>query len=292
MLVALALALLAAAALRPSIRGNDGVGHYVYLASLLRDGDLDFTNDYARFDAIKQYPYKFAELKRSAVTGRPSNRYGIGAACFWAPFVAGTHLALKVVAPGRADAMGRPYEWAVGLGTAFWGSLGLALLYGRLRRELAPLGAGAIIAGLVLASPLGFYLYAHGSMSHGVGFFFAVMQMLAFERAWRRPALWGFAWFGFWSAWLVMARFQDASWVLMLGGALVVRLWGWAREDVKANTVALIPNHAKKIRPLQERKDLGTVNPGFREYTMDLARFSLRTHSYLNTHRGRLPKYK
>ena len=229
-LLALALMLVAAVGLRPSIRGNDGVGHYVYLASLLRDGDLDFTNDYARFDALKQYPFvKFSQLKRSPATGRPSNRYGIGASCFWSPFVLAVHGALKLAAPRLADATSRPYEWAVGLGTVFWGSIGLALLYERLRRRIPPLPAAAILLGLLFASPLGFYLYGHGSMSHGVGFFAAVVLLLAFERAWSQPCFTALAWCGFWSAWLVMIRFQDASWVVVLGAALVIRLIALAR---------------------------------------------------------------
>lgn len=226
LLMGLALALLAAAGLRPSIRGNDGVGHYVYLASLLRGGDLDFSDEYRSYDELKQYPYKFSELKRSPATGRPSNRYGIGSACFWAPFVLSVHGGLKLTAPALANTMSRPYEWAVGLGTAFWGSVGLALLYGRLRRRRPPRDAGAIVLGLILATPLGFYLYAHGSMSHGVGFFAATVLLLQFERAWHHPAPATFAGCGFWSAWIIMIRFQDASWMLVLGGAL---LWRVAR---------------------------------------------------------------
>ena len=224
-LLVLALALVAAAGLRPSIRGNDGVGHYVYLAALLRGEGLDFTNAYREFDALHHYPYiKFSDLARSKQTGRPSNRYGIGASCFWAPFVLAVHGALKLAGSPQANALGRPYEWAVGIGTAFWGSLGLALLYWRLRRSAAPLACAAVLAGLIFATPLGFYLYAHGSMSHGVGFFVAAALLLAFERAWQRPSPAALAGVGFWMAWLMMCRFQDATWVLVLGAAVGLRI--------------------------------------------------------------------
>jgi hypothetical protein len=90
------LAVLAAAALRPSIHGNDGVGNYVYLASLLGDGD----NDYARFDELKRYPYiRFSELPVDPLTGRPGNRYGIGSALLWSPFVLAAHASLKAFRP-------------------------------------------------------------------------------------------------------------------------------------------------------------------------------------------------
>jgi hypothetical protein len=240
MALAAGLTLLAAVALRPSIRGNDGVGNYVYLASVLRGGDLDFTDEYREFDALKQYAYKFSELPVSPATGRPSDRYGVGASILWAPFVAPVHVWLRWVRPAAATGLTRPYEWAVGLGSVFWGSLGLLLLYGRLRREHERLVAGGVVAGLVLATPLGFYMYAHGSMSHGVGFFAAVGALLAFERSWRQPSPGRLAWLGFWAAGLVTIRFQDATWALLLLGMAAWRAW-WARDDFSLD--------APKVRP-------------------------------------------
>ena len=185
----LSLALLAIVALRPSIRGNDGVGHYVYLASMLRGADLDFRDDYRAFDDLKQYTYKFSELPVSPKTGRPSNRYGIGASLLWSPFVLTTHLGLMIWAPDRADGISRPYEWAVAIATAFWGSLGLAMLYIRLRQTWPLLSAAGALSALIFATPLGFYLYAHGSMAHGVEFFAATSVLLTFEKTWQRKPL-------------------------------------------------------------------------------------------------------
>ncbi|MCL5271185.1 MAG: hypothetical protein M1457_11715, partial [bacterium] len=228
--LAAVLLLAAAGGLRPSIRGNDGVGHYVYLASLLRDGDLDLANEYREFDRIKQYPYHFADLPVDPRTGRASDRYGIGAALLWSPFVLAVHLGLKILDPAAATAIGRPYEWAVGVGTVFWGSLGLALLYARLRRRWSPLAAGATLAGLIGATPLGFYLYAHGSMSHGASFFALTAVMLAAERAWRRPVAGPMAWCGFLMGLAIITRFQDASWAVVIGLALAGRAWAGRRE--------------------------------------------------------------
>ena len=234
------LIVFSAAALRPSVRGNDGVGHYVYLSSILCDGDLDFNNQYITYDALRQYDYRFADLPVSAVTGRYSNRYGIGASIFWAPFVAAIHGGLKLVHPASANGVSRPYEWAVGMGTAFWGCLGLFLLYRRLRRDWPPLSCGAVLAALVLASPLGFYLYAHGSMSHGVSFFAATALLLSLEQCWHRPRALHFAGCGFWVALLVMTRSQEATWVLVAGGTLLLitlreyRFWRKTRHAVQA----------------------------------------------------------
>lgn len=225
------LALLGLAALRPSIRGNDGVGNYVYLASLLRGGDLDFADDYRAFDRIKQYPYHFADLPRSSRTGRYSNRYGIGAALLWSPFVA----AVRILPAGRpADpnlmALTRPYAWAVGLGTYFWVSLALLLLYKRLRRMHGPLVCGVTLAGLLLATPLGFYALAHGSMSHGAEFFAATLVMLAFESAWHRPSFYKSAVLGAAGGLLALVRIQEGAWLAIVGTALLWRLLRPAAE--------------------------------------------------------------
>ncbi len=227
-LVGLALALLAAAALRPSIHGVDGVGHYVYLASLLVDGDLDLAGQYRRFDELRDYPFSLlAEAPVSPVTGRAANRYGVGAALLWSPAVAVTHLGLRLAAPERADGVGRPYEWAVGVATAFWASLALLLLYARARRAAPAWAAGAMLAGLVLTTPLGFYIYAHGSMGHGASFFAVTAGLLAVERAWDGAGTRALGWSalaGGLLALIVIVRFQDASWALVLGAALVAGL--------------------------------------------------------------------
>jgi hypothetical protein len=209
-----ALVLLAAFALRPSIRGNDGVGHYVYLASLLADGDLDLTNNYEIADNYYHYDYKFSALARDAQTGLPSNRYGIGSALLWLPFVGAVHAVLGSPAEGM---YARPYVWAVGIGTVFWTYLGLILLYLRLRRSFGPAACGWTLAGLLLATPLGFYTFAHGSMSHGISFLAVTGLLLATERVWQTPTMGRCAEAGGWLALALITRFQDATWVAICG---------------------------------------------------------------------------
>lgn len=222
-LLALCWALLAAVALRPSIRGNDGVGNYIYLASILRGGDLDFTGGYAAFDDLKQYPFKFSELPASPITGLPGCRYGVGAAIFWSPFVAAAHVVTGALRPKLANAISRPFEWAVGVATAFWGGVALLMLYVRLRRQTGVCVAAATLAALVFATPLGFYLLAHGSMSHGVEFFVSVAALLAFERYWREPKFMNAFLVGMAAGLLVLVRAQAATWTILLGLAVVWR---------------------------------------------------------------------
>lgn len=225
--VGLALAVFGILAVRPSIRGNDGLGHYAYLASLFSDGDFAFSDDYAEFDRLHAYPYKFAELPADPATGRASNRYGVGAALLWSPFVAVGELAARVGRGADAPALTYPHRghvWGVGLGTLFWGSLGLWLLYGRLRRDFSLGACLATLLGLILATPLGFYLYAHGSMAHGVNFFAMVLLLLAWERALDVQS--GGAWllFGAAGGLLLLTRAQDATWALAFGLCAVMAL--------------------------------------------------------------------
>ncbi|MEN6626819.1 MAG: glycosyltransferase family 39 protein [Candidatus Sumerlaeia bacterium] len=221
-ILALGLVALAAFGLRPSIRGIDGAGNYVYIGSLLVDGDLSFANQYAQFERMQNLPIGGAAGPVSPVTGLAANRYGVGSSLLWSPFVAAVHGYLKMRGL-PADGTSRPYEWAVAVGTLFWSALGLMLLYGRLRREFGAIGSAAAIAGLVLASPLGFYMYAHGSMSHGASFFAMAGSVLAVERAWRKPSALAMAVAGAMLALVVEIRYQDASWSVVLAIALLLQ---------------------------------------------------------------------
>jgi hypothetical protein len=233
--VAVVLFLVGFSILQPSIRGNDGFGNYVYIASILKSGNLDFSDNYRAYDEIHDYPFKLADLPVYPKTGLPTNRYGIGASIFWSPFLVPFHYTLKFINPHSADTLGRPYEWAVGIGTVFWGSLGLWLLYRRLRHDAPRWTCLLALFGIIFGTPLGFYLYAHGSMSHGISFFLAVWLLLLFERAWHQPDLKFMALCGFTMSLLVMTRFQDITWSVVIGIALTVRIFMRETEKTRSD---------------------------------------------------------
>lgn len=233
--VAVALLLVGILVLQPSIRGIDGFGNYVYIASILKSGDLDFTDDYRAYDKSHDFPFKLADLPVYPGTGLPTNRYGIGTSLFWSPFVIPLHYLLNMIDPGSADTLGRPYEWAVSIGTLFWGSFGLWLLYRRMRKDAPRWACSLALFGVIFATPLGFYLYAHGSMSHGISFFLAVCSLLQFERTWHQPAPESMALCGLIMSLLVMTRFQDITWSIVVGIALVVRMFTYKTKRNKIN---------------------------------------------------------
>ena len=224
-LAAIFLAVLTALTLRPEIRGFDGGGNYAYLMSLLHEGDLDFHDDYRALDTSRETAYRMVTLPRSEITGRLSNQFGFGAALFWAPAVIATHLASGWSATDASDLLGWPYAWAVALSSALWTSLGLLLLLRRLSRDFGVAVSALSTAGLLLATPLFFYGWLHGSMSHGVSFFIAVAFLLQLERTVGSASPKRMLGLGLLGGLLFVTRYQDAVWVVAVGG---VGIWNFA----------------------------------------------------------------
>ena len=226
-LAALFLVILTTLALRPEIRGFDGGGNYAYLMALLQEGDLDFQDEYRALDLFRETPYRMVTLPRSEITGRLSNQFGFGAALFWAPVVFVVFLASGSPAPGGADLLGFPYAWAVAFSSALWTSLGLLLLFRRLKREFGPATSAHAAAGILLATPLIFYGWFHGSMSHGIGFFVAVVFLLQLERTVGSASAKHMFGLGLLGGLLFVTRYQDVVWVVAVGG---VAIWNYAGE--------------------------------------------------------------
>ena len=197
--------------LRPSIRGNDGVQNYAFLRSLLFDGDLDFSNDYAYYQSRHAEWFDYKEIPRDPVTGRPINLYGIGNAVLWAPWVLAAHalghLANGLGASFALDGYSRLYETAVGAGSCFHASAGILVIFTLLRRRYGDARAFWACLTVWLASPLLFYMYFHPSMSHANSFFLASVLLALYlgGDSYRR---WGAM--GFVAGLLVLTRFQDA----------------------------------------------------------------------------------
>ena len=158
--------------LYPKIIGNDGVGYFVYLRSLVFDGDLDFSNEY------QHYSNEYRIVGYSPVTQRPVNGVPPGTALLWSPFYLVAHGVVSIsqslgypIAP--KDGYSYPYVWAIAIGSAIYGLLGLLICY-RICILFLPSNISfmAVVLGW-LASPLFFYQYLHPSMSHANSFFMA-----------------------------------------------------------------------------------------------------------------------
>ena len=162
----------------PRIAESDAVEYFSYLPSILLDGDLDFTNEYTYFyeeDPEGRAGFKETFLDRSTATGLKLNFGPIGTALLWSPFYLATHGALLT---GQAlglevypDGLSQPYRTAVSIASAFYGLVGLFLIYRFARRLAGPFACALTVVALWWATPVAYYLYIAPGMSHAASLF-------------------------------------------------------------------------------------------------------------------------
>jgi hypothetical protein len=215
---------------RPSIHGNDGVQNYAYLRSLMFDGDLNFDNEYEYFISRQADWFDRKQIPRDPVTDLPINLYGVGSSILWAPwiFIAhGTgHLMNAAGANLKLDGYSALYAAGVSYGSSFYATLGLVLIFRRLRSFAGHFSATWALLLIWLASPLFFYMYLHPSMSHSNSFFLVSLMLVLYLA---RPAsLIRWALLGLTCGLMTITRYQDG--IIMLAMA-VGELWDWKHAD-------------------------------------------------------------
>jgi hypothetical protein len=207
---------------------GDGIYYYVYLSSLVQDGDLDFSNDLAHF---ADNPHVAKQLESGVTTpaGLTPNLFSIGPAMLWSPVffvVRVVSLIVDAVTPGMAvtlNGFSRPELLAPSIATSLYGLAGLLLCYGFVRRVLPGIRTTtAALAVLVtlLGTNLVYYLTFEASMSHGLGFF-AVSLLLYLWYGWRPAKSLRRDWWHWLVLGLVAGVVMSVRWQL-LGVVLVV----------------------------------------------------------------------
>src|SRR5919108_1212656 len=95
---------------------GDGVMYYVYVRSLLKDGDVDFTNEYAHYGLLER-----EDLRVPTRTGHRRSVFSIGPALLWTPsFLLGDAVARVQGMRGESSDLsgyGPTYVNAVALGS-------------------------------------------------------------------------------------------------------------------------------------------------------------------------------
>ncbi len=134
--------------------------YYAHIRSPVVDGDLDFHND-------GQPPFLVGPRTR---TGLTPSVWSAGPAVLWAPFFLLAHGVTlggqRLGLPLTPDGYGPFYIIFSGLGSAFFGWLGVVLCY-LIARRVAGVGPALIAALAVwLASPLFYFMYKVPLMSH------------------------------------------------------------------------------------------------------------------------------
>lgn len=183
----------------PWIRG-DGVGYYAYVRALIVDHNLNFERDWREanpsFSAGRVDASGHLRPDQYTPTGHVGNHFSIGPAILWAPFFATAHgLVLTLDHLGAdipADGFSRPYRFAVGLATAFYGFLALWLGFDLARRYVDQQWALLATLGIWFASNLPVYMYFNPTWSHAPSAFSVALFLWYWDRT-RSPRTWA-AW--------------------------------------------------------------------------------------------------
>ena len=173
----------------PWVRG-DGVGYYAYARAPLIEHNLDFTHDYQfanesfREGRLDENGLPRAEFRTE--TGHLDNHFTVGPALLWSPFLLVAHggvlLARSLGYTVAADGFSAPYRFAMALGTAIYGFLGLLFSFKLASKFVGTFWAFLATLAIWGASSLPVYLYFNPSWSHAHSAFTVALFLWYWER--------------------------------------------------------------------------------------------------------------
>ena len=209
---------------------GDGVSYYVYVRSLVKDADLDFTNEYTHYGLIDR-----ADLAVPTRTGHRRSIFSVGPGLAWIPFfVLGEAVARGESALGREvdlSGYGPEHVNAVALGSLLYGFLAVVLIHDVLRRHFP--ASSALLAAVLIwwATFLQWYMVYQPTMSHAVSTFGAALVLWLWERTRGRMDLRRAAVLGLAAGFAMCLRWQNAlllllpGWDLLAAGRRAPRAW-------------------------------------------------------------------
>jgi hypothetical protein len=176
-------------AFTPTVK-SDGVGYYVYLHSIMMDGDLNFGNDYRDWPDQKS-PNEY--LTTQTATGYYLNLFSIGPAILWSPLYGAAHVIMlggqALGLPWRADGYAQPYFVLTTFASAL---AGLVMLFGGYRicrRWVGPPTALLAVVTVFLGSNLLYYTMREGGFAHALSAATATIYVLAWLRLEEHPSV-------------------------------------------------------------------------------------------------------
>ena len=223
--------------------GSDGVYYYVYLPSLLLDGDLDFSDEYAYFFAYD--PAKLDRLLSNPTPrGVPPNQWPIGPAILWSPFFLLAHLLAHLLnslgAHISTSGYGYFYQAFVLSGNILYGGAGVWLTYlfvRELATEKAALTSTVLIA---LAGNLVYYMTAEPYMSHTLSAFASGLFFYTWLRRRNRPGGWTALLYGLLGGLMALIRPQDGLFLTLPFLARLPSAWRGLRAGEKGPALELL----------------------------------------------------
>lgn len=189
---------------------GDGQYYYSYLRSVIIDKDLNFQNELTHF----QRPLEMT------VRGLPGNKYSIGPALFWLPFFLIAHFIAFILYPVgviiKTDGYSFLYQIITGLGSVFYGVLGLYLCFLAVRKYYPAKIAYLATFTIWLASNLFFYTVLDPVNSHPISFFLSSLTVYLSVKIKTQKSIKSILLLGIASGLLVTVRNQDVIFLLPL----------------------------------------------------------------------------
>jgi hypothetical protein len=193
---------------------GDGVSYYVYVRSLMKDADLDFTNEYTHYEMIDR-----ADLKVPTRTGLRRSIFSVGPGLAWIPFfAAGEAVARAEGALGRdvdLSGYGPEHVNAVALGSLLYGFGAVLLIHDLLRRHFPR--DTALLGALLTwwATFLHWYMVHQPTMSHAASAAAAALVVWLWDRGRARPTVSSALALGLAAGFAMCLRWQNALLLLL-----------------------------------------------------------------------------
>ena len=208
---------------------SDGFGYYVYLPSLLLDGDLDLDNQLGRVPYESQKSY-FDRVPRSGLRANP---FPVGCAFLWLPFFALSVLAAPVWQAVGADLSQEgfrfAYELPVYAGAFLYGVTGLWLVEKLTAQFFSRTVVAQTLIATLLCSPFAYYLWLEPNMSHVQAAFALALLLFLLWRAMRdRIRRYG-AWIAIGTALGIVALVRPYNG--LVAGAVLPAIWFACRDE-------------------------------------------------------------
>lgn len=194
---------------------SDGLSYYAHLRSALIDGDLDYANEYRDYNP---YKHEVPDFTKTTQTNHVPNKYPIGPALLWSPFVLVAHvLTLFFNSLGfnlQPDGYSLLYQIAVGFASIFYGIIGLFFIYktSLLYSESKTIQISILV--YTLSSSLIAYLVFEPSMSHAVSLFAVSLFLWLCIRNVGNKNNYHYFFLGMASGLMLMMRYQNGLFML------------------------------------------------------------------------------
>ena len=213
---------------------GDALGYYAWLRSAVFDGDLDFANDYRLLtDDLAEDSYDLTTM----TTGYVPNRWPLGAALLWAPFLLSAVLGVALLNLAGAqipfDGLALPFKLSAGVAGIAYATAGAWLCCDLARRIYPQAAAFWATLTLWLGGSLLYYSLVSPAYSHATSLFVVALFVHAWHRTRHRDDLPRFALLGALAGLAALVRLQDPIILVIPGIELLVGIhsgrWSFAR---------------------------------------------------------------